>query len=635
MPSWDPLPGGEEKGWVRKVSRFRYARFGFLCAAVCAVVIGAWLSGCRADPRRPRWNILLVTMDTTRADRLGCYGYRRAETPVIDALARGGIRYERCYSPIPLTLPAHCSLFTGLVPPRHGVRDNGRTALPAQAETLAEILSGHGYATAAVIGAFVLDSQFGLDQGFDQYGDDLSQGTEPGRFHFAERNAELVTDAALDWWQGNRGEPKFMWVHYFDPHSPYAPPGFDPAFAAKTPYDAEISYVDAQLGRLLAAVEAAAGGDETLVVVTSDHGEALGEHGEFTHGLFVYDCTLRVPLLVRFPDRRHAGTVIQTPVALVDVMPAVLGWLGVNVPAGLDGVSLPLSEEDTASVASGDRAIYFENRRLVQRYGWSPLAGIVAGDSKFIRAPRPELYDLAADPSEERSLFAPGDARSKRMSARFGGLLAEVAEKQVLAVQEANLTAEDLAKLRSLGYAGGGTSRRDTSEVAMADLPDPKDMMDVYVRLMTTASLLVEDRTSEAAELLIGVVDGPDPNSPRAIHLLTTLLDEETEVRESVIACLQSVIRRPEQPGLEAYVPGRLGLALMADERYEEAIEAFERSLQIQPRNAAGHRRLGEIHERLGRREEAVGAYRRALELVDTLAQPPEWAEKVRGKLKE
>lgn len=585
----------------------------------------------RGSAAAPRWNVVLITLDTTRADRLGCYGYRRAETPTIDALAREGVRYERCYSPVPMTLPAHCSLLTGLLPPRHGIHDNGRAVLADEAETLAEILRRHGYDTGAVMGAFVLDRQFGLAQGFDHFDDDMSRGTELGRFHYAERNAELVTDAALAWWKRTPSGPKFLWVHYFDPHAPYSPPGFDPTFAHRTAYDAEIRFVDRHLKRLLAQVEAGAERG-TLVVLCADHGEGLGEHGESTHGLLTYNSTLNVPLIVRFPDKRSAGSLVRTPVALSDVMPSVLNWLDISCPEQLDGMPLPLTDREPKDTVSRPRAIYFENRHVLHKYGWSPQVGIIAGAAKYIAAPRPELFDLRADPGETANRFDPHDRDSTRMIQWLAELQADLARRGPLRSPRADISRRDLARLRSLGYVGGGASKPKTSQPPL-DLPDPKDMVDVFRRLEEAVRFIEQDQPAKAAEVLLAVINREDPKNKWAVRLLVELLEQDSEVRPAVVQCLLAMVRDPKDRHLEAYVPGKLGLVLKHSERYAEAIEAFECLLAIEPNLAAAHRHLGDIHRRLGRAEAAIGAYRRAMELIRAIEEPPDWAEDVRRHL--
>jgi arylsulfatase A-like enzyme len=291
--------------------------------------------------RPPQFNVLLVTLDTTRADRLGCYGYTDAHTPALDSLAAQGVLFERAFTPAPVTLPAHASLLTGLVPPVHGVRDNGIYRLRDEAVTLAELLGDAGMVTAATVAAYVLASRFGLAQGFSHYDERLKgQLGKPAAF-YVERPAEEVTDAALGWLE-KRNDKKnfFLWVHYFDPHSPYVPPARFDSLCPGRPYDGEIAYMDSQLGRLLGALRSDGQYENTLVVVVGDHGEALGEHGEPTHGIFLYNSTVRVPLIVKFPAGEHAGGRVDANVSLVDIFPTVLERAGLSVPSGIQGRSL-------------------------------------------------------------------------------------------------------------------------------------------------------------------------------------------------------------------------------------------------------------------------------------------------------
>jgi arylsulfatase A-like enzyme len=346
---------------ARGARRRAAARIGAAAVALLAVAAVVRLAPPLLSSAPDDWNLLLVTLDTTRADRLGAYGYRHAETPALDALAEQGVRWERCYAPAPLTLPSHASILTGLVPIRHGIHANGREVLVDGAQTLAEILRERGWSTGAVVGAFVLDRRFGLAQGFEHYDDDLAGADEPPRFGYTERDASRVTDAALD---------------------------------------AEITYADSQLARLLGFLEETGKARRTLVVVTADHGEGLWEHGESTHALFAYDSTLRVPLIVRFPDGRGAGSVVSERAALVDLLPSVLGWLGQDAPSGLDGRALRLENAPPVATEPETRAIYFENEGPAHLFGWSRLRGVVAGRDKLIVAPRPELYDIEDDPRE-------------------------------------------------------------------------------------------------------------------------------------------------------------------------------------------------------------------------------------------
>ena len=296
------------------------------------------------EPARAKgYDLLVITMDTTRADRIGCYGYGRAETPHVDELARRGVRFAQAIAPTPITLPSHASLFTGLYPPAHGVRNNGTFALGSNQTTLAELLGAAGYATGAAVGAFVLEARFGLDQGFESYDDTVVPRARGAAEHtFAERRAAAVTDSAIAWLGGHlEGEdrkPFFIWAHYFDPHGPYRPPEPYGERFSGSPYDGEIAYTDAEIGRLLRFIDERGDEDRTLVLLTADHGEALGDHGETTHSILVHDSTIRIPLIFSCPslfdDAYVAGDRV---VSLVDVMPTLLSLLGVAAEQAFDG----------------------------------------------------------------------------------------------------------------------------------------------------------------------------------------------------------------------------------------------------------------------------------------------------------
>lgn len=400
-------------------------------------------------------NLLLVTIDTTRADHLGCYGSRRAATPSLDAIARSGVLFDNAISPAPLTLPSHTTIMTGLVPRHHGVRDNAVFRLGSSIPTLASILSARGYATAAVVGAAVLDRSTGISRGFDRYDDRVRIG-QRSEFNYEERAAANVTDAAVST-LSSITPPFFLWVHYYDPHFPYVPPAPYSDRFRSSPYDGEIAYVDAQIGRLLATPALAGGGHGTLLVVAGDHGESLGEHGEDRHDLFVYQATQHVPLLVRGPAIAQGRRIVDR-VGLVDVCPTVLDLLRIESPAGLDGRSLaPLlssrpapaqasssrvgsspgapvggsgrSETRTTSSATGRPDTYeIESFFPAYSYGWAPSVALISDRWKYTGTPVPELYDLVSDPGEKRNLILAPDAASKAAPAGDGdeGRRAEV-----------------------------------------------------------------------------------------------------------------------------------------------------------------------------------------------------------------
>lgn len=590
-------------------------------ASVVLRLAAALALGCGDSGPEP-WSVLLVTLDTTRADHLGTYGYPHVDTPTLDGWAAAGVRFERCITPAPLTLPSHASLLTGLLPPSHGVHVNGDTALPSEAVTLAERLRDAGYATGAVIGAFVLDARFGLAQGFEKYDDDLSEGAQPSRYGYLQRDAKAVTDAALAFVR-RAPRPFFLWVHYFDPHAPYAAPdGASQRGRSGTPYDAEISYVDSQLARLAQYLEKSGAAAHTLVVATADHGEGLWEHGELSHGLFVYESTLRVPLIVRFPDRRAAGTHVAQPVSLVDVAPSLVTWLGLPAPGGLDGRVLPLSDAPAAE----DRPLYFENEGPEQIFGWSRLWGIASGDWKLVRAPRPELFDLRGDPYEMRDLFAEQRERARALLEVSDRMRAELLARRPLPRAEVSLAAEDERRLRALGY-GGAADREDGNGV------DPKDRVAVYHKLEGALTLVDEGKLSEGLEMLVEIADHDDPGNRRALVVLGDLAVHEPTARAQVIDVLFRAARREiSDTALRLSVQLSLGAALAEEGRHEEALEALLLAAKLDPDRAGLRYRIGLAYEATGRLAEARASYERALEGTAADAGQPSWLEDARER---
>lgn len=351
--------------------------------------------------------VLLITVDTLRADHLGCYGAASGATPHMDRLAGDGVLFEDASTPVPITLPAHTSLLTGVSPPVHGVRDNARYRLREDVRTMAEA----GWEGGAVLGAVVLNGIFGLDRGFAHYDDAIEVVADDGpEGSFARRRAGGVVDAALAWLRGRpKGSRFFLWVHLFDPHTPYDPPApFDTEYGDT--YQGEVAYTDQQVGRLLEGLEDLGVRENTLIILTSDHGEGLGEHGELTHGFFVYQSTVHVPLLMRLPGRIPAGNRISAPVNLVDVLPTVLDLTGSQHPEGLEGRSLLQAVTLGQEPAARDQ--YLETYLPYFQMRWAGSRALRDGRWKFIEAPTPELYDLQNDPGERRNLAAQDPERS-------------------------------------------------------------------------------------------------------------------------------------------------------------------------------------------------------------------------------
>ena len=423
---------------------------------------GATMSCLDSAQSRPI-GVVVITLDTTRADRLTAYGYDRAEMRHLDGLARKSVVFDQASSVAPLTLPAHASIFTGLLPNSHGLHENGSPALSVDHTTLAEILRAHSFHNAAFVGSAVLDQDRGLSQGFDRYGGVLGRDARGTRA--TQRNAEAVVDEAIQWLNGVGHSPFLLWAHLYDPHLPYQPPEPFATRYANDPYVGEIAYADFQIGRLLEALERQALLSRTIVVVTGDHGESLGEHGECDHGIFLYESVLRIPLMIRAPSIKPRR--VSSVVRIIDVMPTVLDLLGLPLPA-TDGVSLTgLMKGERQELEAYAESIY------PQRFGWSPLRSLRDGRFKLIEAPRPELYDLEQDPLEEHNLYGERPA----LAAAFRRRLETFDTTQSWSAAEpvaAGAPLELRERLAALGYVSQGSLPAHPQRAA---LPDSKDFI--------------------------------------------------------------------------------------------------------------------------------------------------------------
>jgi arylsulfatase A-like enzyme/Flp pilus assembly protein TadD len=547
------------------------------------------------------FNLLLITTDTTRADHIGAYGNRGIETPALDRLAREGLLFANAVTPSPSTLPAHASLLTGLYPIHHGARANGTFRLDERVTTLAERLGALGYRSGAVISAFVLDSRFGLDQGFETYDDDLTKGVKLGTHMFRERPGELTNEPAVEWLRSNGNERFFLWVHYFDPHAAYLPPEPFRSEYVDDLYDGEIAYVDSQIGALLAELEELGLRERTLVVYASDHGEGLGEHGEQTHSLLTYDSTLHVPLILSAPARLPRGKVVRRQVSLVDVVPTVLALLGEEVPEDLDGVNLALEPP------AEPRSIYFETVATMTLHGWAPLVGVRQRDYKYIVAPTPELYDLAADPRELDNLHDERPALAESMSEE---LVRIVGGDPLLAAQDpANLELDDevRAQLAALGYVhtvGPGSESRAPSEL------DPKDMVYRWEKLQHGMNLKAQGKVDEALPILeecVAEVEG----DIFARNILAATYSMRGEYDRALELYRGSAELEPNDATMQL---GMAGIHLMRSE-LEEAEAATRRALEIEPESANAVVLLGRLALHRQDEEEALGLFERAIEM--------------------
>ena len=460
-------------------------------------------------------NVVIVTLDTTRADHIGAYGDKTANTPNLDALAAAGRRYAHTYSPIPLTIPAHAALFTGLYPPHTGIRDNGGAVLPASAVTLAERLHDVGYATGASVGAFVTTRAWGLSQGFDAYYDDIR--TTKGNYWYASRSADKVVDDALTWRAAqDPDQSQLLWVHLYDAHFPAHPPGAFTEKASGKPYDGAIAYMDDQLGRLIGAYR----NSPTVFVVVADHGESLGEHHELHHGLFAYEATQRVPLVISGPG--VTASVVDAPTSLVDVTPTLLALLGLPAPEGLDGRPVP---------GSDPRPLYVETYQLMSRFGLSPHLGVVDGSHALLSMPRPELYDVSTDPEEVHDLASTDPATVARLKAEL-----EAFGFSPPAPSTGPVDPEVAAQLQAMGYA-------TTTYAGSTDgpRPDPKDAVPMLEQTQAAEEDL-ETGHVEAAEKSLGTLRIAHPDVTEFIvrdaMALSTLgrHDQATSVLAAAVA---------------------------------------------------------------------------------------------------
>jgi arylsulfatase A-like enzyme/tetratricopeptide (TPR) repeat protein len=530
-------------------------------------------------------NIVLVTLDTTRADHLGCYGYAPATTPNIDALARGGVLFTQAASVAPLTLPAHSSIMTGMYPTHHGVRVNGATALGQSQTTLAEVLSARGYATGAFVGAFVLDGRWGLNQGFSVY-DDAFDLEKYKHLDLAgvQRPADQVMDAALAWLDGHKHDPFLAWIHLYDPHSPYEPPEpFRSQHGGRGLaglYDGEIAFADAQVGRLVSWLRTNALDERTVMVVMGDHGEGLGSHGEGTHGYFVYDYATRVPFLVVTPFAELRGIRVDSQVSSVDVFPTVLGLCGIGGGPRVQGRSLLPAMLHRRSPA--ETYAYAESMTPNLQFGWGALHSLRSTRYKLIQAPRAELYDLLADPGEETNVFDRNPDVARRMTARLDRLMAETSLDAPVP-EAADLDQETRERLAALGYVGGPVSPRTSGE--RAPLADPKDKLRVFTAVQEAGEMIVKDDHVAAARTLESALR-EDPRMPQALLMLGRTGARPERGGKAQFDLVLRTTRRASRPG---------GMASVLMKEAGPRVVALCANAARRPEHA-GPRLLGGVH---------------------------------------
>jgi len=560
-----------------------------LCCYAGVVLLGGYAL---AEDKPIRPDIFLITIDTLRADHVHCYGYDQIQTITLDQLARDGVRFAKAFTPSPITNTSHVSILTGLLPSNHGVTDFGVPLAIRQQPTLAELLERSGYQTAAFIGSVILDSKTlapGLDRGFDFY-DNFPENPElKSRWGRIERRGMDVVQRAEKWMDAHRTSSRFLWVHLYDPHDPYEPPPPYSEAYKERPYDGEIAYADAALGHFVAYLKRHNWYDGALIIVVGDHGEGLGQHHEDTHGIFLYDSTTHVPLIVKLPAGRQANKSVEAQVRTIDIMPTVLELLRIPAPARLDGVSLEQFIDGRETAA---RTVFGETDYPL-RFGWAPLRSIREGGHKFIEAPEPELYDLLSDSGELHNLYAPWDTMVQTLRKELTESSVQSRASQKTSSQLAAVRGT-LDELTALGYLGPADSQSSTDVPEPSLLPDPKNKIEeqnlLHIAMIAAEAeqpakaraalekLLKIDSTSPAALSQLGRLELASGNYTKALFYLR----RASEVRPDAVA---AVLDYGKALDLSGDLPG--------------ARDALEASLKLNPNQYDARVMLGSVYNRL------------------------------------
>ncbi len=595
----------KEKGTPR-----RHHQGLLVAAAAGAVLVGAffWLMRRAIPEPYRRVNIVLVTADTLRADHLPAYGYERVRTPHLDAMAAESVLFENASTVVPLTLPSHASMFTGTFPMYHGVRDNGGYYLDEKHQTLAETLRDNGYKTGGFVAAFVLDSRWGLSQGFDRYYDEFDfQKFERIALDTVQRPGGEVLEEALGWMDDVKDLPFFSWLHFYDVHAPWEAP--EPFFSQYqghrgSRYDAEIAYVDSLMGELFDWLETNGLEDDTIVVFIADHGESLGQHKENTHGFFIYDATMRVPFILKTPYRQlGGGRRVEAQVRSIDLMPTLLELVGIEAPEAVQGTSLvPL-----ASGEMNDLGLYAYGESFYPRnhYGWSELKSIRNESLHFIDAPRPELFDVREDPRQQTNLANQRAATVGRLKAELDALIEELGVEGIDEQAPEALDAETQQQLAALGYLGGPSKVNIDPDRPLAD---PKDKIGLFNLIKDAGSDSSEGHITEAIAKIEQVLL-EDPGILEAHNIMGNLLTKDGDLERALAAYQEALARDPE------YTPALFGLALTYMElgRPDDADAGYRRLIELDPRDSRAHFMLAKSHA--GRSE-----FEKAIELLTQVA---------------
>ena len=594
------------------------ARLWLFAAFVLLVAVVLW--SCSRLTARPIRNVILISIDTCRADYLSCYGYPRKTTPNIDAIADAATLFENVISPVPLTLPSHCSMLTGTTPLYHGVHENVNYRLEKFNLTLAELLRQKGYTTSAIISSLVLDSQFGLNQGFDTYNDHFIQPMPS--WYENERRGDEASRFACDWLEKHKSEKFFLFLHYFDPHDDYRPPEPFATIFKDNLYAGEVAYTDYCIGEVILKLKELGLYDSTLLIITSDHGEGLGEHAEPYHGFFVYNSTVRVPLIIRAPGGPK-GKKVPDLVGLVDVVPTICGLLGIDPPQVLHGKDLSPLFREGGKIQNNERYIYCESLQATL-YGCSPLLGLVQDRWKYIHAPRPELYDLDKDPHEDKNLIDEHPKRAQLLQDHLKSILEEQARTNA-SDDKFVLDNKTRKRLESLGYIASG--RISDNLDLDASKEDPKD----WIRLHKQFQLLrgyMRAKQYPDAEIICRQILTENPEFSLGYFFMGKISFEKNYTAEAIsyfskfLSMIDRTTTRQPEETRQSFISEcanfayqNLGMVSLQQGSYNKALAYYSNALQIKPDSASTYYNMGSVYSKQAKFEQAVEQYNKSLEL--------------------
>ena len=556
--------------------------------------------------KAPRPNVLFIIADTLRGDHLACYGNKNIKTPNIDGIAARGTLFENTFSQAPLTLPSHCSLFTSTYPQYNGVRDNGNYRLDPEAVTLAERLKENGYETGAFVSTFVLDSRYGLEQGFDTYDDEMDKPEKRViKFMNTERRADKVTANAIKWLKKNKDERFFLWVHYYDPHTVYDPPSPYKEEYKDNLYDGEIAYTDEYIGHLLSTLKNLELDKNTLIVFLADHGESLGQHNESGHAVFVYDATLKVPLMISWPGVIPEGKRVSAEVSLIDVMPTILDLVGLKKNKEIQGTSLYklINGKDKPL----GKPIYSESLYAHLRYNWSPLQALRIGEWKYIQSTDPELFNVANDPGELKNLATDTPAKSEKMEQKLEKFLEKTSSEDK---KDSHVAMDEATKekLMSLGYIQG-TPDTDGFE------PVPRDMIAVIEKMNLGDRMANSGMVAEAIKTFQEVLKA-DPDNMEVYSHLGQCYKELKQYTLAAKCFKKAASFRPDDPMVHDGLGNAYKNMGMINEAYKEFMIAHE----LDPEDASVINNIGWCFQQKREFDKAMEYYDKALELEEDLA---------------